>query len=66
VDTLVSKPPKITAQISYGGAQLNFAYLKDGDKYLVQSSNSPQWFEVQSWRANQVMKRKKDLVKSGN
>jgi hypothetical protein len=65
VDTLTSKPPKITAQISYGGAQLTFAYLKDGDKYLVQSSHSPQWFEVQTWRANQVLKRKKDLVKSG-
>jgi hypothetical protein len=65
VDTLTSKPPKITAQISYGGAQLTFAYLKDGDKYLVQSSHSPQWFEVQTWRANQVLKHKKDLVKSG-
>ena len=65
IDTIWTKPPRITVQISYAGAQLSFAYQKDGEKYVVQSSNSPQWFEVQSWRANQILKRKKDLVKPG-
>ncbi len=65
VDTLITPPPKINAQLSYTGAQVSFSYLKTGDKYLVRSSSSPQWFEMQSWRANQVLKRKKDLVKSG-
>jgi hypothetical protein len=65
VDTLITPLPKINAQLSYAGAQVSFSYLKTGDKYLVRSSSSPQWFEMQSWRANQVLKRKKDLVKSG-
>jgi hypothetical protein len=65
VDTLITPSPKITAQLSYAGAQVSFSYVKKGDKYLVRSSSSPQWFEMQSWRANQVLKRKKDLVKSG-
>ncbi len=64
VDTLTNRPPKITAQISYAGAQLTFFRLKDGDQYLVQSSATPQWFEMQNWKANQLLKRKKDIVKS--
>ncbi len=66
VDTLVARPAKPTAQISYAGTQLTFFYVKQGEKYLVQSSTSPQWFEVQSWRASQILKRKKDIVKPSN
>lgn len=66
VDTLTNRPPKLTAQISFASTQLNFFYNKEGDKYLVQCSASPQWFEMQSWRANQILKRKKDIVKSGS
>jgi hypothetical protein len=65
VDTLTTHPPKPTAQISYAGTQLTFFYVKEGDKYLVQSSGLPQRFEMQSWHANQVLKRKKELTKSG-
>jgi hypothetical protein len=64
VDTLVSRPPKLTAQIVYAGTQLNFFFVKQGEKYLVQSSASPQWFEMPSWRANDILKRKQDLKKS--
>jgi hypothetical protein len=65
VDTLAQRPPKITAQIAYAGTQLNFFFLKQGEKYFVQSSGSPQWFEMLSWRANEILKRKQDLKKSG-
>jgi hypothetical protein len=64
VDTLAQRPPKITAQIAYGGTQLNFFFVKQGERYLVQSSTSPQWFEMLSWRANEILKRKQDLKKS--
>jgi hypothetical protein len=63
VDTLAQRPPKITAQISYAGVQLNFFFMKQGEKYLVQSSSSPQWFEMTNWRANEILKRKKDIRK---
>jgi hypothetical protein len=63
VDTLMQRPPKITAQVAYAGTQLTFFFLKQGEKYLVQSSASPQWFEMLSWRANEILKRKQDLKK---
>jgi hypothetical protein len=66
VDTLITRPPKPTTQISCSGTQLTFFYVKQGDKYLVQCSTSPQWFEVQSWRASQILKHKKDIVKSSH
>lgn len=63
VDSIPSPLPKLTAQIAVSGTQIHFYYVKDGARYLVQTSTSPQWFEVQPWRANQLLKRKKDLVK---
>jgi hypothetical protein len=64
VDTLTAPPTKPTAQISFAGTQLTFFYVKGSEKYLVQSSASPQWFEMQSWHANQFLMRKKDILKS--
>lgn len=64
VDTLMQRPPKITAQVAYAGIQLNFFFVKQGEKYLVQSSTSPQWFEMLNWRANEILKRKQDIRKS--
>jgi hypothetical protein len=63
VDTLMQRPPKSTAQIAYAGTQLSFFFLKQGKKYLVQSSVSLQWFELLSWRANEILKRKQELIK---
>jgi hypothetical protein len=64
VDTVMVQPPRLTAQIAYAGVQLNFFFIKQGEKYLVQQSGSSQWFEMQSWRASQLLKRKKDLTAS--
>ena len=64
VDSLSVIPSKPTAQISFGGTQLTFFYVKGNEKYLVHASGIPQWFEMQSWRANQILMRKKDLLKS--
>ncbi|HEY4613091.1 MAG TPA: DUF4340 domain-containing protein [Bacteroidota bacterium] len=63
VDTLITPQPKMTAQISVGDVQLRFHETKDRANYYVQSSASRQWYEIQPWRANQLLKRKKDLVK---
>ncbi|MFH0991321.1 MAG: DUF4340 domain-containing protein [bacterium] len=65
IDTAFTAPPKAAAQITVGSTHLTFFQLKGQDKFFVRSSTSPQWFEVQSWRANQVLKRKKELVKTG-
>ncbi|HEY5614398.1 MAG TPA: DUF4340 domain-containing protein [Bacteroidota bacterium] len=62
-DTLITPLTKLTAQITVGDTQLRFHQSTDGTKYFVQSSASPQWYELQSWRANQLLKRKIDVVK---
>lgn len=54
-----SGPPVAVIQIP--GTQIRFFQPKGGTKFLVQTSVSPQWYEVESWRAAEVLKRKKDL-----
>lgn len=65
VDSAISSPPRITATIEVGGTQIRFHFDKDTEKYHVQTSASPQWFDVQSWRVNQLLKRKKDFLATG-
>ena len=60
IDSTVS--PKITTMMAYAGAQLRFSFDKTMNKYYVQSSNSPQWFVLEQWRANQILKRKKEII----
>ena len=64
IDTTVVLTTPPTASIETGGTQLRFYATKESGKYLVQASSSPQWFEVQSWKASQVLKRKKDFLPS--
>lgn len=61
VDSTLSIQPKLSATIELEGTQIRF-YRKDDTKYLVQTSQSPQWFEVQNWRTTNLLKRKKDLL----
>ena len=56
--------PKVTAMITYAGTQLRFSFDKILNKYYVQSSNSPQWFVLEQWKANQVLKRKREIVET--
>ncbi len=63
IDTTLHPAPKLTAAISFSENQLRFSFLKPQNKYAVQVSNSPQWFVVEPWKANSILKRKKDLVK---
>jgi hypothetical protein len=62
IDSTVS--PKLTAMITYAGVQVRFSFDKIVNKYYVQSSNSPQWFVVEQWKANQVLKRKKEIIET--
>ena len=64
IDTTVVLTTPPAASIETGGTQLRFYATKESGKYLVQASSSPQWFEVQSWKASQVLKRKKDFLPS--
>jgi hypothetical protein len=62
IDTSVS--PKVTTMIDCAGAQLRFSFNKTMNKYYVHSSSSPQWFVLEQWKANQILKRKKEIVET--
>jgi hypothetical protein len=63
IDSALSTLPKLTAAIEIEGTLVRF-HRKDDTKFLVQTSQSPQWFEVQNWRTSSLLKRKKDLLPS--
>ncbi|MFZ1976610.1 MAG: DUF4340 domain-containing protein, partial [Bacteroidota bacterium] len=62
LDTSVPKEAKAIAVLSYTGLQIRFMYDVSLKKYYVQSSLAPQWFVVEPWRANTLLKREKELV----
>jgi hypothetical protein len=62
VDTSVAEMPPLTVQIELGGTQIRLYRMGSGDKFYVQTSATPQLFEVYNWRATQLLKRKKDFL----
>ncbi len=62
VDSALTDLPKLTAVIEVSGVQIRFYPTKDGSKFFAQTSESLQWYVLQSWRANQLLKRKKDFL----
>ena len=62
VDSTVTALPKPSAMIELQGTQIVFYVAKDRNVYYVRTSASPQMFEIQPWRAQQLLKRKKDLA----
>ncbi len=53
-------PPAALVEVS--GTQIRFYHASDGGKYIVQSSADPQWYVVEPYRAQDLLKRKKDLL----
>lgn len=60
IDSTIS--PKIMATILLNNNRIQFSFNKTTNKYAVLSSQSPQWFVLEPYRANQVLKRKKEIV----
>ena len=63
LDSATAPTKKVMAQISIGSDQIRFAYDKTAKKYYVQTSDASQWFIIEPWKANQILKRKKDFLK---
>lgn len=55
-------PP--AALLEVDGTQLQFYHAGDSGRYLVKNSADPQWFVVEPYRAQDLLKRKKDLLPS--
>ncbi len=60
IDTTFSPPKGPTVTLTVNGIDLRF-YKQTGN-YSVQSSLTPQWYVVNDWKAQGVLKRKADLV----
>ena len=65
VDSAIADLPQLAAAIEVNGVQIRFYPTKDGSKFFVQTSESLQWYVLQSWRVNQLLKRKKDFLPAG-
>lgn len=63
LDSTNAATKKVMAKITVASSQLLFALDKEKNVYYLLSSASPQWFVVEPWKANQLLKRKRDLVK---
>jgi len=55
-------PP--TAVVEALDAQIRFYHSKETGKFLVQSSRDPQWYILEPYRAQDLLKRKKDFIAS--
>ncbi|MCU0453497.1 MAG: DUF4340 domain-containing protein [Bacteroidetes bacterium] len=53
---------KVAASITVAGQQLRLSREPKGTRWWVQSSAGPQWYVLESWRADQILKRKRDLL----
>jgi Domain of unknown function (DUF4340) len=62
IDSPPAPMPPLAATITVAGTQIHFYRQGDGTKLYVQTSVSPQWFEIQQWKATQLLKRKNDFL----
>jgi len=62
IDTAVANMPPLVVQIEVAGTQIRFYQEKGADKFTVQTSASPQLFQVYNWKGAQLVKRKKDFL----
>ncbi|MEX1139982.1 MAG: DUF4340 domain-containing protein [Bacteroidota bacterium] len=62
LDTSLPPKAKRIAEVSAAGISVRWYQAAAGERYLVQTSSSLQWYQVDQWKAQQVLKRKKDLI----
>jgi Domain of unknown function (DUF4340) len=64
IDSTFTPTAAPNAALDVAGTQIRFYLNKTTGAYAVQSSRDPQWFSIQSWRSQQILKRKKDLLQT--
>jgi hypothetical protein len=62
VDTAFTpvKPP--SASVEFLDTELRFYRIEGTQKFMVRSADSPEWYSVEGWRANELLKRKAQLL----
>jgi len=56
-----SPMPPVAATVTYAGTEIRFSPGRSSDVYSVQRSTDHRWFEMRSWRAQQILKREAEL-----
>lgn len=64
LDTVLPAKAKHVAAVTVSGVSIQWYQSPANERYLVQTSSSPQWYQVDQWKAQQVLKRKRDLITS--
>jgi hypothetical protein len=64
IDTLYTPTIGPAAVVTVGARQVRFYFDRAAGRYAVQTSQDSQWFEIQSWKGDQILKRKKELLGS--
>jgi hypothetical protein len=62
IDTLYTPSRGPAAVVTVGTRQVRFYFDRAAGRYAVQASQDPQWFEIQSWKGDQVLKRRKEFL----
>jgi hypothetical protein len=62
IDTAYTPAAGPTALIDAGETQIRFYRDSATGKYAVQTSRDSQWFVIEGWKAQQVLKRRKDFL----
>lgn len=62
IDTVYTPAAAPAALIDAGGTQIRFFRDPATGKYAVQTSRDSQWYLIEEWKAQQVLKRQKDFL----
>ena len=61
VEPAPSPVPPVSAAVTYAGNELRFSAGRTSDVYTVERSTDHRWFEMKSWRVQQILKREAEL-----
>jgi hypothetical protein len=64
LDSTFTPPGPPAAVVEVADVQIRFYQNKEKNKFLVQTSRDPQWYVVEPYRAQDLLKRKKDFIAS--
>jgi Domain of unknown function (DUF4340) len=64
IDSSFAPQAAPNAVIDVEGTQIRFYLNKASGTYAVQTSQDSQWFSIQSWRASQILKHKREFLQT--
>ena len=62
VDSAVTPTSLPAAAVEFLGTEVRFYRVPGSQKFMVRASNDPQWYSVEGWRADELLKRKAQFL----